>query len=587
MRHVEETTTTTTTTGASRVVEVAPPPKKHERKGSLMSALSETLKSISLHDELLPLARSLARCDAGLIDLGRDLELAPDASSPSAGGGGGGKGTTLVQSLHRCLSRSRFKLGMYAFLVPWVGSMAVASASVAAAGVLLMPALVLLEVGFYVHMRGKRRDLLRVDKSRPIDREECFAHLRSIGQSLVDLSATSPDLCSTFISDWFNGADPREVSRGDALQWMSQSFIFRDFEDLDSPADAAVVEEITDEMEELLRHDRLCGPSFGFLPGGRKQECLKSGFNICGPYEMAHYPCCVYAGIQVFKRLVGALIKNLGFEKHHIGPGEAGERGGLTYWVRDASGLGANGKRETSPIIFFHGIGTGVSSYGVLLQALASAYPNSSIMVVDLPLVAMEVPCSGSPSPASSEDTLCKPLIRALLKHKFMHKRPIIMGHSFGCFACRWVLNHKTLSTAMGGCVLLDPLVFLLPYPDVSKRLQAPCDTFYEFLVRRLIMREPSVAYALNRKSKWPKCCLWEEDLLRLKERNDGFKMGVALSRHDCFFDVPMVEAYLDKMRGPTGGWMAHKTFECTHGELVFRPDLLGETMRMVNTCMH
>merc|ERR1711959_709288 len=99
------------------------------------------------------------------------------------------------------------------------------------------------------------------------------------------------------------------------------------------------------------------------------------------------------------------------------------------------------------------------------------------------------------------------------------------------------------------GCVLLDPLVFLLPYPDVSKRLQAPCHTFYQFLVRRLIMREPSVAYALNRKSKWPKCCLWEEDVRKVKGENEKIKFEVALSRQDCFFDTELVAFYLDQVK--------------------------------------
>merc|ERR1739848_188793 len=148
-------------------------------------------------------------------------------------------------------------------------------------------------------------------------------------------------------------------------------------------------------------------------------------------------------------------------------------------------------------IVFFHGIGTGISSYGVLLKTLVTAYPRSPILVVELPLVAMEQPWGDAwtTTATASEDTICSPLLRALLEHRILHKRPVIVGHSFGCFACRWVLSHKRLATCIGGLVLLDPLVFLLPYPDISKRLEEEPKNFYEFFVRRFIMREPSIAF--------------------------------------------------------------------------------------------
>jgi pimeloyl-ACP methyl ester carboxylesterase len=353
----------------------------------------------------------------------------------------------------------------------------------------------------------------------------------------------------------------------------------------------------------------------------------------------------VYLGIHLFKHLVSLLVQSLGFEKHTFDvqfdedrDTNKGQR--FSYWLRDASKkMKEEGEEEveeeTSPIILFHGIGTGISSYGVLLKALVSAYPKSSIIVVELPLVAMERPWSEhwAATATAGEETLCKPVMQMLRRHNFLpesecdqqqgqetatganhrhsnrHKYPVIMGHSFGCFACRWLLNYEPLAKRLAGCVLLDPMVFLLPFPDISKRLQAPCHTFYQFLVRRLIMREPSVAYALNRKSKWPKCCLWEEDVRKVKGENKKIKFEVALSRHDCFFDTELVASYLDQVKSSlsnednsTGidaadgdsygdgsssssclSWLDHQTYECTHGEMIFRPDLLAHVVKLVN----
>lgn len=279
---------------------------------------------------------------------------------------------------------------------------------------------------------------------------------------------------------------------------------------------------------------------------------------------------CVYAGISIFKGLCASMCKSLGLERQR--------EQGLGYWVtrREADGGGQR------PIVFFHGIGTGVSSYLVLLKAILAAFKGAPLVVVEMPLVAMEAPWSDGwadpETPSCGQDALCRPLLRVLMKHELLHRRPILVGHSFGCFACRWVLAHPPLSRLVGGVVLLDPLVFLLPYPEISKRLQQEPRTAYEFFVRRLIMREPAIAFALNRRSRWPECVLWREDLERARQEFKGFRAAVALSDLDCFYDVRMVEKYLAGHES----WIQRDTFDCAHGELVFRPNLVAQTIRLI-----
>jgi len=78
---------------------------------------------------------------------------------------------------------------------------------------------------------------------------------------------------------------------------MSQSLMFRDFEDLESEEERETVALVTDKLQVLLGHESLHGPRFAFREGGRRAGFLKSGFNICGDYKTQHYPMCVYAGI--------------------------------------------------------------------------------------------------------------------------------------------------------------------------------------------------------------------------------------------------------------------------------------------------
>ncbi|QDZ25573.1 hypothetical protein HOP50_18g81150 [Chloropicon primus] len=537
----------------------------------------------ALKEEAGPLLASLKKCDAGLVDFGRTLELGYGYGGSEEEGEGGAKArssssavsVSLVQSMHRFLAKARFNLGMFAFFAPWAGAIALSGLATAAVVMALFPVTVVLEVVFYVFMSRRRRGLLLVSEegTKPICKEECVGHMKQVQESMVDLARDSPGLATAFLSDWFRGGDPGGVTRADALEWMSQNFMFRDYCDLETEAERETVHEVVDVVEDLFGHEKLLGSGFKFQEGGRRMQCLKSGFSVYKDYETRHYPLSVYLGIRVFKQLAEVLVGQLGFERH--------EGSGLTYWLRGGGSRRGKGAR---PIVFFHGIGTGVSSYAVILKALCIAYPDSSIMMVELPLVAMEMPWGEgwiAERPTSSEETLCKPLLQVLLKHELLHRRPVVMGHSFGCFACRWVLNHKELARCLGGCVLLDPLVFLLPYPDISKRLEGEPKTFYEFFVRKIIMREPGVAFALNRKSKWPKCCLWQKDLEDIRQDNADFKVAIALSKRDCFFDVTVVERHLKKKP-----WQHHETYDCTHGELIFRPDLICGTMKMIHFVM-
>ena len=258
-------------------------------------AVTHLLTSMTLKDDLLPLLQSLHRCDSSRVDLDelvisgtdREAEAETETNTETEAAHDAKKASlSLLQDLHRGLASARFSLGMYTFFLPWVGSMAVSGLSVAAACVGLFPVWLGFEAGFYLYLAEKRRKLLCVDKHDPIPKEDCVKNLQCIVKTLVDLCQSShPDLSTTFISDWFNGASAEEITRQDALQWMSQSFMFQDFQDLETEEERETVGEVTTVVERLLRHKELYGPDFSFKTGERKLDILRPGFNICGHYE--------------------------------------------------------------------------------------------------------------------------------------------------------------------------------------------------------------------------------------------------------------------------------------------------------------
>ena len=61
-------------------------------------------------------------------------------------------------------------------------------------------------------------------------------------------------------------------------QWMSQSLMFRDFEDLESEEERETVALVTDKLQVLLGHESLDVNEWGLLPkgGGRKTPLLEA-----------------------------------------------------------------------------------------------------------------------------------------------------------------------------------------------------------------------------------------------------------------------------------------------------------------------
>ncbi len=104
--------------------------------------------------------------------------------------------------------------------------------------------------------------------------------------------------------------------------------MFRDFSALGTERERRTVEEVTTDLELLLRHDQLYGAGYSYRDArGRGDgagsaeteapplELLKPGFNISGDFDTVHYPFCVYVThtlthTHAHKELFSTLTRN-------------------------------------------------------------------------------------------------------------------------------------------------------------------------------------------------------------------------------------------------------------------------------------
>jgi len=178
----------------------------------------------------------------------------------------------------------KFRHGTFLFILQYGLAIALSVTVTAALCILCLPAWLVTEAVFYLYLRRRRNQLLEVDYACRTPHQECIRHLHCFQTSIIKLQKVFPGLAQRVVSDWFLGEALTEISRADALQWMSQSFLFRDYDEL-SADDKIMVEGITDELECALKHKAVLGSSFEFKNGERSKVMLQPGFNVCGPYE--------------------------------------------------------------------------------------------------------------------------------------------------------------------------------------------------------------------------------------------------------------------------------------------------------------
>jgi pimeloyl-ACP methyl ester carboxylesterase len=148
----------------------------------------------------------------------------------------------------------------------------------------------------------------------------------------------------------------------------------------------------------------------------------------------------------------------------------------ISYWYYNPSdnALLKKNHQKQQPIVFIHGIGCGICVYSNFIRKLYKL--NRPLFLVELPHVSMrmveDVP--------TMEETVRE--IEEMLTSKGFPKATFV-AHSLGTAVCAWMI--KEARKRVGGCVLIDPICFLLHYPDVA----------YNF-----VYREPAAANEVNNK---------------------------------------------------------------------------------------
>lgn len=114
-----------------------------------------------------------------------------------------------------------------------------------------------------------------------------------------------------------------------------------------------------------------------------------------------------------------------------------------------------------------------------------------------------------SPSPV----TFCKQLVRILIQHEISNF--VLVAHSYGTFLATHLLRDPVISPMVSSVVLMDPITFLLHWPDVVYnfvyRKPGPWRA-NEWMIWYFTSTDLSIATLLSRNFTWFNGVLWKDD---------------------------------------------------------------------------
>ncbi|ORX62656.1 alpha/beta-hydrolase [Hesseltinella vesiculosa] len=262
-----------------------------------------------------------------------------------------------------------------------------------------------------------------------------------------------------------------------------------------------------------------------FLPGDNNQlQCIRLNLD---PVLSVHRPLAVYLAIFFCTKIFNGLCMSFFWPKPPT----------LHYWYRPA-------KPDTTatPLVFIHGIGAGLMCYAEWVFHLTRM--DRPIYCVELPFVSMHM-VDHVPDADDFVDAIQHML------HTHGHHHAVFVGHSLGTAVTSWVMTR--LPQLVAGTVLIDPICFLLHYPNVCFNFiyRAPRQ-WIDYLMLYVASRELYISHYIARHFQWFQCIYFANRLngdLTLNQTSPLKRATVYLSTEDSLVPSAMVAKYLIHQR--------------------------------------
>ncbi|CAK4716463.1 unnamed protein product [Aphanomyces euteiches] len=207
-----------------------------------------------------------------------------------------------------------------------------------------------------------------------------------------------------------------------------------------------------------------------------------------------------------------------GFECFHV-------RRGFTYWRRPA----VKQPVSAEPIVFVHGIGSGLTMYLPLLLDLLAENRDRDVYLLDMPVVSMQF-CDDALTRTEILDSIDVMMTRHAIPPCFW------MGHSLGTLTCSYVCQDRPEWVAH--VTFIDPVMFYIWRVGICFNFlyRVPRNGMQAF-IWYFASQEVHIAHAMRHHFFWTEMILFPEHLPFCPKTN-RFHVSIFLSGDDEILDA-------------------------------------------------
>ncbi|KAI8089707.1 Alpha/Beta hydrolase protein [Halteromyces radiatus] len=214
----------------------------------------------------------------------------------------------------------------------------------------------------------------------------------------------------------------------------------------------------------------------------------------------------------------------------------------IAYWYRASPVRHDNyhnsQDNSRTPLVFIHGIGAGLMGYAEFLYHLVGQ--DRPIFFVELPHVSMHMVDN-----VPEAQDMVKDIKHMLQDHGYEHA--VFVSHSLGTAVTSWMMTYAP--TFVAGTVLIDPICFLLHYPQVCFNfIHRMPKRIFEYVTFYGASRELYISHYISRHFQWFQCIYFADLMSNPRQQTNPLNNAtVFLSEADGIVGSPMVYKYLTR----------------------------------------
>jgi hypothetical protein len=312
-----------------------------------------------------------------------------------------------------------------------------------------------------------------------------------------------------FLEGWFFNTQIENISRSDVMKWIAGMCFNKHSEKL-SETELDQAHKLLHLLETEMDHQ--------FTSKSTKTKAMLLTLD---PIEIMPRPLVFYAATKSISYATRVSLWALGFErKCHKS---------ITTYIR-------RGSSDSIPIVFFHGIGIGITPYLRFIHSIIGTYADRTIILFEMSSVAMQLKLNHM----LPED--CAKIYHQELQ-RLEIKKIAAIGHSLGTISICWL--DRFYPTLIEYRIYIDPVCFSLWTHHIARNFvyRSPEKSIH-YLFKYLVAMEPGIALYLRRYFVWHQNTYFSSNL--------PLNAKIYLSECDDVVNCEYISSYLDRFPDET-----------------------------------